>query len=115
MKYLHIIPNEKFTTSCIEFINANFNDKEHLFLVIDGVSKKEITLKKYKNVKCITSLYKVRNRYLGWIFSIISLSFLFPILFYYSLKSKKIYFHGLFDKRYIFIFFKKGLLAYMGW
>lgn len=48
MKYLHIIPNEKFTTSCIEFINANFNDKEHLFLVIDGVSKKEITLKNIK-------------------------------------------------------------------
>ena len=101
MKYLHIIPNEKFTTACIEFINKNFTDEEHLFLVIDGVSTKEITLKKYKNIKRVTSLYKVRNRYLGWMFSIISLSFLFPILIYYSLKSKKIYFHGLFDKRYI--------------
>ena len=101
MKYLHIIPNEKFTTSCIEFISNNFNDKNHLFLVIDGVSTKKIILKEYKNVKRITSLYKVRNRYLGWVFSMISLPFLFPILFYYSFKSKKIYFHGLFDKRYI--------------
>ena len=75
MKYLHIIPNEKFTTACIEFINKNFTDEEHLFLVIDGVSTKEITLKKYKNIKRVTSLYKVRNRYLGWMFSIISLSY----------------------------------------
>lgn len=112
LKYLHIIPNEKFTTPCIEFINKNFTDEEHLFLVIDGVSTKKIVLKKYQNVRHIVSLYKVQNRYLGWIFSIISLSFLFPILFYYSLKSKKIYFHGLFDKRYIlflyvFTFFLK--------
>jgi len=46
---LHIIPNEKFTSKFIDFINANFQTKENLFLVLGVKSQYEQV--KYSNVK----------------------------------------------------------------
>lgn len=82
MKYLHIWPNDKFTNAYIEFINKNFNNDEHLFLILgEGVGAK---IKPFKNVVEIPSVKKGMGK-----------------IFKEMRHSKQIYLHSLFTPRII--------------
>lgn len=63
MKNLHLFPNEKFTEPYIEFINKNFDYKEHLFLIIGKgigahITARENVVTISKDVKSIVLLLK---------------------------------------------------------
>jgi dTDP-N-acetylfucosamine:lipid II N-acetylfucosaminyltransferase len=47
MKHLHIFPDEKFTSSYIQFVNKHFTEKEHLFLIFYKTGQTKYS---YKNV-----------------------------------------------------------------
>ena len=101
MKHLHIMHNEKFIASYIEFINNNFNLSDHYFLIIGGDSQEKMPVPKYQNVKYLINL-DIKYSFLKLFKKLI------PI--YYSLlkeilKSEKVYFHSLFDKRVILFLF----------
>lgn len=86
MRFLHLIPNEKFTEPYIEFVNNNFEVSDHLFLILGKGIGAEITLR--NNVKTINKDFKslvllVQNMY----------------------KSKKIYLHGLFYPSIVLMLF----------
>ncbi len=104
-KYIHIMHNEKFIVPYIEFIKDNFNFKEHEFYLIDG---KKFRIPLYKNI----FIYK-SDKNINLFITIIKLwIFLYQIL----KKEKKIYFHGLFDKRIIlFLFIFRNFLKKSHW
>lgn len=91
MKYLHIFPNEKFTEPYIEFINKNFNSKDHLFFIIGKGIGTKITLR--DNVKKLSKDFK----------SIIC-------LFKNMYKCEKIFLHGLFFPQIVLILFMQPWL-----
>lgn len=102
IKNLHIIANEVFTQPFIDFINANFNSNDHLFLIVGGMSEKKIrcskNIVKYKGI-----FYK--NRF------IMKVSFFYRYLVYFKFlyrfcdNSEKIYFHNLFNDMNIFFLY----------
>lgn len=107
-KYIHIMPNEKFISSYVEFIKNNFSFKEHKFILIDGKNEKEFKIPKYNNVFHYKSNYKENM--------IIEILKLCKFL-YQSLKNReKIYFHSLFNRRIIlFLFIFKKILKKSYW
>ncbi|WP_345985187.1 TDP-N-acetylfucosamine:lipid II N-acetylfucosaminyltransferase [Sulfurimonas sp. HSL-1656] len=50
MKYLHIMKNEKFIASFIDFIDTRFDADEHQFIVLGGLSEQKHPLPKHPNV-----------------------------------------------------------------
>ncbi|MDI3545801.1 MAG: hypothetical protein PWP68_1218 [Rikenellaceae bacterium] len=96
MKYLHIFPNEKFTEPYIEFINKNFNSKDHLFFIIGKGIGTKITLR--DNVKKLSKDFK----------SIIC-------LFKNMYKCEKIFLHGLFFPQILILFMQPWLLKKSNW
>ncbi|MGO5428257.1 hypothetical protein, partial [Fusobacterium mortiferum] len=56
--YLHIMHNEKFINDFTKFINCNFEDKEHLFLIINGISEEILKINKSTNV----IIYKSKDK-----------------------------------------------------
>ena len=112
MKNLHIMHNEKFIAPYIEFINKNFDMNDHFFLIIDGLNYKKVLIPNYLNVEYIETL-KTKNKVLK-IFKVI-------VPLYWNLlkkisKSKKIYFHSLFDKKVIlFLFVFRKFLQKSNW
>lgn len=89
MKYLHIWPNEKFTTPYIKFINENFDKEEHLFIIVgegneiyqDGnVIEVKGNLRGTLNI--INNIYQYEQVYLHSLFTpkIIKILFLQPWL-----------------------------------
>lgn len=112
MKILHIMNNEKFISSYVEFINKNFKMKEHYFLIIDGLSEEKMPIPKYLNVEYLKT-FKKKDRILKVFESIISL---YWILLKRILKYEKIYFHSLFDKRIIlFLYIFRTFLKKSYW
>jgi dTDP-N-acetylfucosamine:lipid II N-acetylfucosaminyltransferase len=99
MKYLHIAPNEKFINPFINFINRNFNENEHLFLIIQGVSEniikipqKKNVIKTSKNLNSIITLIKSMN------------------------ECEKLFLHGLFNSKIILLLFlQPWLLKKSNW
>lgn len=91
MKYLHIMHNEKFNNSYIEFIEKNFDMKEHFFIFWGGISEDQIKIIDRANILKI----KREKNIFNLINSIIK-------LIKYMNKSKKIYIHALFN-RYIIL------------
>lgn len=86
MRFLHLIPNDKFTEQYIEFVNNNFEVSDHLFLILgEGIGAKITSRNNVKTInKDFTSLVLlVQNMY----------------------KSKKIYLHGLFYPYLVFMLF----------
>jgi len=49
-KIIHIVSNEKFIPSFIEFVNGNFNINEHLFLNVCNINLEQFPLPAKKNV-----------------------------------------------------------------
>lgn len=93
--YIHIMHNEKFINEFTKFINCNFANKEHLFLIINGVSEKILKINESKNIIVYKTKYKnVIMEYINII----------KFLKKYLHNSKKIYIHGIFEK-YLLIFF----------
>lgn len=92
---LHIIPNEKFTEPYIEFVNNNFSEKEHLFIILGkGIGNK---IKTRTNV--IELLTKDPRILINKIY-----------------KSKKIIIHGLFNRNLVLmLFFQPWLLKKCYW
>jgi len=90
-KFLHLIPNEKFTNPYIEFINENFIEGEHLFLILgtgtgskilsgDNIIELKNDLKSVS--KIITSMNKINKIFLHGLFhpQLVFLLFLQPWL-----------------------------------
>jgi dTDP-N-acetylfucosamine:lipid II N-acetylfucosaminyltransferase len=99
LKYLHLIHNDKFTNPYIDFINKNFDANEHLFLIAGGVSEEIIKISKRENVitlsKDFTSLFTLINR---------------------MYKCEKIFLHGLFNFKIVFLLFlQPWLLKKSNW
>ena len=53
MKHVHLFPDSIFAESYIEFVNKNFDIKNHLFYIVTEESEKYVCLDKYTNVKTI--------------------------------------------------------------
>jgi dTDP-N-acetylfucosamine:lipid II N-acetylfucosaminyltransferase len=100
MKYhLHIAQNEKFIVPFINFINSNYNKKEHEFAILEGRSEQIFQIPVLKNVK-------KTNKNLC---SLLLLSCKMN-------KSKKIFLHGLFDSKVmILLFLQPWLLKKCFW
>lgn len=104
-KYIHIMHNEKFIESYIEFIKNNFNLKKHKFYLIDG---KEFKVPSYQNV----FIYKSDKNINIFIRMIKLWKFLYKVL----KEEGTVYFHSLFDKRIIlFLFIFRKFLKKSNW
>lgn len=97
MRNLHLFPNEKFTNPFIEFVNENFAENDHLFLIMGkGINTKILP---EKNVKQISKDLKS----LG-------------LLIIEMHKCQKIFLHGLFFKELILLLFiEPWLLKKCNW
>ena len=108
IKYLHIMPNEKFIRPYIEFLKKNFIFEEHQFFIIDGNDKKNFEIPGYKNVH----LYKNSCSKIKY-FEILKL---IKNLYKFSFEAEKIYFHSLFNKKVIlFLFIFRKVLKRSNW
>lgn len=97
MKNLHLFPNEKFTEPYIEFINKNFDSKEHLFLIMGKGIGAHITPR--ANVKTMSKDCKSVVLFLKEMYS-----------------CDKIFLHGLFDRKIVLmLFFHSWLLKKCNW
>lgn len=109
MKYLHLIPNEKFTIPYINFVKDNFNIKEHLFYIFEH--KKWVEIKKEKYIK-ICHLESANYK----IWKALKMINSFFLLFFLFFKSKKIILHGLFSPAIIlFLFLNPWYLKKCNW
>lgn len=82
MRFLHLIPNDKFTEQYIEFVNNNFEVSDHLFLILgEGIGAKITSRNNVKTInKDFTSLVLlVQNMYKSK--KIIYMVCFIPILF----------------------------------
>lgn len=101
MKYIHIIINSSYTAPFIDIINRNFEQGNHVFYVIRGLSEEKIKIPKYKNVYVISNSKNILN----------VVRFLKDMNF-----SKKIFFHGLFSPFLVSsLFFQPWLLKKANW
>jgi len=87
---LHLTRQEKFTRSFIDFIQENFEIKEHFFLLVGGQQKKEFEIEDTRYIKTL----KDKNNFLKYFLK-------FNIKMY---KADKIIIHG-FSQPYMFIYF----------
>lgn len=116
MKILHIGSEGSIYNKYIEFINKNFENNNHNFLIIDGEKKQGD--KSYKNNNVERYISKGRNfrGILKKIFLIMQIPILYMKLFFYFKKSEKIIIHGLFDIRIIiFLYIFKSFLKKSNW
>jgi dTDP-N-acetylfucosamine:lipid II N-acetylfucosaminyltransferase len=110
IKHLHIVGNElKFIKPFIKYINHNFNGEEHFFLILDSSKEDAVEMIGFDNVK-IAKPYSSSNHIFRKMWLLYKIPKSFCLLFYYFFFSKKIYLHGIFDKKvilflYIFRFF----------
>ena len=97
-KYLHLMTNEKFNSSYIEFIEKNFKMDEHTFYLWKGCSESDIEILKRENI------YKVKT-------------FIDELTLLKSLyKSEKIFLHGLHNYRIDrMLFFNRSCLKKCNW
>lgn len=104
MKNLHIMLNKAQITNYINFINENFNEEEHVFLVRGGEYNKKIKNKRVIEIKRIK-----KNRFM----QILVYSIAIQRVLY---KGEKIHLHGLFNPIIVFLlFFQPWLLKKCNW
>lgn len=97
LKNLHLIPNEKFTEPYIEFVNNNFEPREHLFLVIGKGMDAKIASR--NNVQKVNKTFK-------------SLWLVIKGMY----KCEKMFLHGLFFNQIVFmLFMQPWLLKKSNW
>lgn len=105
MKYLHIFHNDKVVAPYIRFINENFDENKHKFLIIDGIKEKDIKMPSDKNIEKYISRGRNFKGIIKKVLLISQLPILYLKLFNSCKNSEKIYFHGLFDIRIIFFLY----------
>jgi hypothetical protein len=105
-KIVHIINNEKFINSFIELVNANFNEKEHLFINISNYKAGEFPLPKLANVvEFDQDLNLTKNFLLLW-----------KKVTPYLVKADKIIVHGAFTGNFNkYLFLQPQFLAKSYW
>ncbi|WP_028862345.1 TDP-N-acetylfucosamine:lipid II N-acetylfucosaminyltransferase [Psychromonas aquimarina] len=100
-KHLHIVGNEiKFIRPFVNYINNNFNSDEHLFLILNSQKERVNDIAGFSNIKIIRP-YDSSNGFIRKMILFFKVPMSIMLLFYYFSKSKKIYLHGLFDKKVI--------------
>jgi len=61
-KILHILQNEKFISSYINFIADNLKMDDHLFIIIGGESKKQYPIPDYQNILVLEEIYTKKSK-----------------------------------------------------
>lgn len=103
---LHLMNNEKFIASYIEFVKEYFDFEEHFFIIVDDVSKDVVKLPKYKNVFILNRSYDSRFNYFKYS----------KVIKPYANRAKKIILHALFsDNKNFFLYFNQHLLSKSYW
>lgn len=98
MKYLHIMHNDKFNTSYIEFLEKNFNIKEHIFIFLGGEDRIKIPVLEKKFIIDLNRKYNIENEKNKIIKKIKILAGVFYIIRQIKKKeNEKTYLHGLFN------------------
>lgn len=101
LKHLHIVGNEiKFIKPFIKYVNTNFNAKEHLFLILNSTKENAAEMADFENVK-IARPFDSNNNNIRKLMLIYKIPFSIVLLFWYFFRAKKVYLHGLFDKKVI--------------
>ncbi len=49
-KYIHFFPYEKFTSSFVNFINENYNSKDHCFIIFGNIDYVKLDIHESKNI-----------------------------------------------------------------
>lgn len=105
-KYLHIMPNEKFIASFIEFLEEHLNFEDHYFLIIGGVSTSIAKLPVGENIQYLDKSY----------YNKLSFFKLNKILKQYTSKAEKIIFHSLNSSgRILFLYLNQNILPKCYW
>lgn len=106
MKYLHIVGSEKkFVLPFVDYINKNFTEEEHIFLILNSNSEDANSFRKYKNIK-ILKPYDSNNNFIRKLLSI-KVPFALVVLLFYFLKSKKYFCMDYLIKLLYFLFLFK--------
>lgn len=58
-KYVHIIHNDKFSQTIVDFFNRNFGNKEHCFIFYSGMSITLFPIPKYRNVFVVQDIFSL--------------------------------------------------------
>lgn len=112
IKYVHIMDNDKFVDSFISFINKNFNEEEHLFIVIGYLKSKGKKIEKEKNILKVRKI----NKNIFFLIRIFETFIIWKVLYENMSRGKKIYLHNLFDKRMIlFLYIFRKFLKISNW
>ena len=114
IKNLHIIPSDKFDVDFIKFINLNFKQSEHIFLLTTSSSKdyeKEKVSKNVKVYKYMRSNYKILNFFI----KIIDIIRIYSIFTCFALHSEKIIFHHIDKLRLVYLYFFRCFLKKSYW
>lgn len=116
MKYLHIVGSEKkFVLPFVDYISKNFIEEEHMFLILNSNSEDANSFTNYKNIK-ILKPYDSNNNFIRKLLLLIKVPFALIALLHYFSKSKKVFLHGLFDKKVIiFLFLFQNFLKKTNW
>ena len=113
VKYVHIIPDDKFDKEFIEFINKNFDSEEHFFLV---VSNNKIKSKKYSFSNVQVFNYTIYNNFIMRILNIpFELLTFFFELYKLIKKAEKVFFHNIDNKEMLFLFLFRKFLNKSFW
>jgi len=100
-KYLHIVGNEiKFIKPFVQYVNSNFNENEHLFLILNSNGSDASAMESIVNVKVLKP-YDSENGNIRKLMFLYKIPSAFFFLFKYFIRYKKVYIHGLFDKKVI--------------
>jgi dTDP-N-acetylfucosamine:lipid II N-acetylfucosaminyltransferase len=105
-KYLHIMQNEKFIGSFIEFINKHFNSSEHFFIILGGLPESKHTIPQQNNILVLDSKF-------GRKINLVKLS---KILNPYFKEAQKVIIHSLFVANILdFLFLNQKYLQKSYW
>lgn len=111
IKNLHIIHKDKFDKEFIEFVNSNFEKEDHFFLVIHLPNKKKYDLIEEKDSNILNFEFKNhKNMLLRKVFLAIQVIKLYKVLFFLSIKSRRIFFHSIADYQILFLYIFRNFL-----
>jgi dTDP-N-acetylfucosamine:lipid II N-acetylfucosaminyltransferase len=116
ISHLHIVGNEiKFIKPFVKYINNNFDGNKHFFLILNSSKIGSSAMSEFENVRIVRP-YDSQNSVIRRLFLIFKIPISIIFLFVYCLKSQRIYFHGLFDKKVvIFLYLFRTVLNKSYW